>query len=59
MAKHRRKSTLADGSDPYSAQRYMNGRKSHGGARHRGMGSGWVIVIVGLFVMAVVVFVIN
>jgi hypothetical protein len=59
MAKHRKKTTLADGSDPYSAQRYMSGRKSHSGARHRGMGTGWAIVIVGLFVMAVVVLVIN
>jgi hypothetical protein len=66
MAKRHSKTSRADGFDPYSAQRYMKGRKRHLGAAinhevhpKRGMGSGWAIMIVGLFVFALVVLVIN
>jgi hypothetical protein len=64
MAKRRSKTTKAD--DPYSAQRFMKGRKSHLAAAinhdahpKRGKGSGWAIMILGLFVFAVLVLVIN
>jgi hypothetical protein len=65
MAKRHTKTTQADGFDPYSAQRYMKGRKSHHAAIHQGShdkqrrGPGWIIVIVGLFVFAGLMMVIN
>ncbi len=59
MAKHRSKTTQADGIDPYSTRRYMKGRKTHlAGVNHQDVPDkpgGWVIVIAGLFVLALVV----
>jgi hypothetical protein len=66
MAKRRTRTAQADGFDPYSAQRYMKGRKSHhAAATHqnpqdkRATGLGWIIVIVGLFVFAGLMMIIN
>ena len=66
MAKRHTNTTKADGSDPYSAQRFMKARRSHHAsatsqnAQHKPwLQPLWGIVILGMLVFAAVISLIS